>query len=109
VKQTAQKPRTNQKRKTKRKTPPKNSTPNRFPVIPDNLNRHHRDLRRLNDPQNLPSSQPSKQARGSGIRDCSREKGVYTLLIVGQKACIRGCQGKKGVYALKQGQTRVKG
>jgi hypothetical protein len=48
-------------------------------------------------------TKPRKKARGSGIRDCSREKGVYMPLAVGQQACIRGCQGKKGIYLLKQG------
>jgi hypothetical protein len=46
-------------------------------------------------------TKPSKQARGSGIRDYSREKGIYTPLSVGQQACIHDCQGKKGRICFK--------
>jgi hypothetical protein len=54
-------------------------------------------------------TKPSKQARGSGICDFSRGKGIYVVLPVRQQEFIHDCQGKWGVYALKQGQARVKG
>jgi hypothetical protein len=44
-----------------RKTPPKNSTPNRFPVIPEKLNRHYRDLRRLNNYKIPPNNHKTKK------------------------------------------------
>jgi hypothetical protein len=46
-------------------------------------------------------TKPSKQVGGSVIHDYSREKGVYTPLVVGQQAYISDYQGKKGVYLLK--------
>jgi hypothetical protein len=45
----------------KRKTLPKNSTKRGFPVIPRALNRHYRDLRRLNKHQIPPNKHQTKQ------------------------------------------------
>jgi hypothetical protein len=39
----------------------KNSTKDRFPVIPQTLNNHHRDPRILNNHQNLPSNHQTQQ------------------------------------------------
>jgi hypothetical protein len=92
-----------------RKTTPINSTPNRLPVNPEKLNRHYRDLRRLNNIKSHPTvTKPSKQARKSGIRDCSGEQCIYTQLAERQNACVRDCQGKRSIQALKQGQAREK-
>jgi hypothetical protein len=51
----------NQNEKVMRKTLPKNSTPDRFPVIPETLNRHYRDLRRLNKHQIPPNKHQTKK------------------------------------------------
>jgi len=45
----------------KRKTLPKNSTKRGFPVIPQALNKHYRDLRRLNKHKFPPSKHQTKQ------------------------------------------------
>ena len=51
----------NQNEKVMRKNPPKNSTKDRFYVIPQALNRHYRDLKRLNKHQIPPNNHQTKQ------------------------------------------------
>jgi hypothetical protein len=51
----------NQNEKMMRKTPPRNSTKDRFPVIPQALNRHYRDPRRLNKHQIPPNNHQTKK------------------------------------------------
>jgi hypothetical protein len=46
----------NQNEKVMRNTPPKNLTPNKFPVIPQTLNSHYRDPRRLRKHQIPPNN-----------------------------------------------------
>jgi hypothetical protein len=100
----------NKNEKMKRKTSPKNSTKRGFPVIPQVLNRHYRDLRRLSKHQIPPSKhQTKKTGKEKGVRDCLGKQSVYTQLAVRQPVCIRDCQAKRHVYALKQGQAREKG
>jgi hypothetical protein len=53
----------NKNEKMKRKTSPKNSTKRGFPVIPQALNRHYRDLRRLNKHQIPPNKHQTKKTR----------------------------------------------
>jgi hypothetical protein len=48
-----------------RKTLPINSTKDGFPVIPQELNRHYRDLRRLQQTSN-PTQQPPDQENKQG-------------------------------------------
>jgi hypothetical protein len=56
----------NQNENMMRKTPPKNSTKDKFPVIPQTLNNHYRDLRRLINHQNLPNNHETKQPSNKG-------------------------------------------
>ena len=56
----------NQNEKVMIKNPPKNSTKYRFPVIPQALNRHYRDPRRLNKHQNLPNNHQTQQTINKG-------------------------------------------
>jgi len=51
----------NQNEKMMRKTLPKNSTKDRFPVIPQTLNSHYRDPRRLNNLQNPPNNHQTQK------------------------------------------------
>jgi hypothetical protein len=53
----------NKNEKMKRKTSPKNSTKRGFPVIPQALNRHYRDLRRLNKHKIPPNKHQTKKNR----------------------------------------------
>jgi hypothetical protein len=75
-----------------RNTTPKKSTPNRFPVIPENLNKNFRELRRLNNhqlpPNNYQTKQPSKETRYTQLfrriehiyTSCSETTSLYTQL-----------------------------
>jgi hypothetical protein len=100
----------NTNEKMKRKTSPKNSTKRGFSVIPRVLNRHYRDLRRLNKYQIPPRKhQTKKTGKEKGVRDCFTKKSIYTQLAVRQPVCIRDCQAKRSVYDLNQGQAREKG
>jgi hypothetical protein len=56
----------NQNEKKMRKAPPKNSTKDRFFVIPQTLNSHYRDPRRLNNHQSLPNNHQTQQTRNKG-------------------------------------------
>jgi hypothetical protein len=56
----------NENEKVMRKTLPKNSTPNRFLVIPQALNMHYRDLRRLNKHQIPPNNHQNQKKRKEG-------------------------------------------
>jgi hypothetical protein len=92
----------NQNEKVMRKTPPKNSTPDRFPVIPQALNSHYRDPRRLNKHQIPPNNHQTQQTSKEGdVRDCSRKQSVCTQLAEGQPTYIRDCQAKNHVYVSK--------
>jgi hypothetical protein len=51
----------NKNEKMKRKNSPKNSTKRGFLVIPQALNRHYRDLRRLNKHKIPPSKHQTKK------------------------------------------------
>jgi hypothetical protein len=99
----------NKNEKMKRKTSPRNSTKRGFHVIPQALNRHYRDLRRLSKHQIPPSKhQTKKKGKKTDVRDCSGKQSIYMQLAVRQHVCIPDCQGKIRVYALKQGQEREK-
>jgi hypothetical protein len=100
----------NKNEKMKRKTSPKNSTKRRFLVIPQVVNRHYRDLRRLNKHQIPPKKhQTNKTCKDKGVCDCLSKQSVYMQLAVRQSVCIHECQEKRRVYDLKQGQAREKG
>jgi hypothetical protein len=99
----------NKKEKMKRKTSPRNSTKRGFLVIPRELNRHYRDLRRLNKHQIPPNKhQTKKTCMEKCVCDCLGKQSIYTQLVARQPACIRDCQGKRHVYSLKQDQVREK-
>jgi hypothetical protein len=87
-----------------RKAPPKNSTKERFLVIPQTLNSHNRDLRRLSNHQNLPSNQVTK----GDVCKFSGEKCVYMLLAEGHHVYVRDCQEKNRVYVLKHNYDKEK-
>jgi hypothetical protein len=82
----------NQNENMMRKTPPKNSTKDKFLVIPQTLNSHYRDPRRLNNPQNLPNNHQNQKTRKEGwftqlfketecmYTSCIRTTHVYTWL-----------------------------
>ena len=55
-----------QNEKVMRKTPPKNSTPDRFPVIPQALDNHYRDPRRLNKHQIPPRNHQTQLTSKEG-------------------------------------------
>jgi hypothetical protein len=56
----------NQNENMMRKALPKNSTKDRFLVIPQTLNSHYRDPRRLNNHQNLPSNHQTQESSNKG-------------------------------------------
>jgi hypothetical protein len=59
----------------------------RFLIIPQTLNSHYRDPRRLSNHQNLPSNQAEKD----NVHDCSGERRVYTPLAEGHHAYVHDC------------------
>jgi hypothetical protein len=76
--------------KMKRKTSPKNSTKRGFPVIPQALNRHYRDLRRLSKHKIPPNKHQTKQkGKEKCVCHCLGKQCVYTQLAVRQHACVR--------------------
>jgi hypothetical protein len=92
----------NKNENMKRKTSLKNSTKRGFPIIPQVLNRHYKDLRRLKKHQIPPNKhQTNKTGKEKGVCDCLGKQSVYMQLAVRQPACIHNYQGKRHVYALK--------
>jgi hypothetical protein len=81
----------NKNEKMKRKTSPKNSTKRGFHVIPQALNKHYRDLRRLSKHQIPPSKHQTKQ-KGKEKR-CTRLFGktvrIYTACSETDRVCRR--------------------
>jgi len=71
-----------------RKTTPKNSTKKRSHVIPQTLNSHYRDPRKVNNPQNLPSNHQTQQTSKRGW-------------------CTRLFKGKVRMYVAYRRKTRV--
>jgi hypothetical protein len=51
---------------------------------------------------------PSNQETKGDVRDCPREKHIYTPLEGGQHAYVRDCQEKTCVYVLKHSQAKEK-
>jgi hypothetical protein len=95
----------NQNEKVMRNTPPKNSTQDRFLVIPQTLNSHYRDLRRLNKHQISPNNHQTQQTKKEDwcTRLFKETKHMYTtcrgtshvyMRLSNQKPCI--CFKKQG-------------
>ena len=84
-------------KKMMRKAPTKNSTKERLHVIPQTLNSHNRDPRRLNNHQNPPRN---KETKGD-VRDCLGEKCVYTHLAEGQHAYVHDYREKNPHICVK--------
>ena len=59
----------NQNEKMTRKALPKNSTKDEFPAIPQTLNSHYKDLRRLNNHQNPPNNHQTQQTNKEGYKE----------------------------------------
>jgi hypothetical protein len=93
----------NQNEKMTRKALPKNSTKDRFPIIPQTLNSHYRDPRRLNNHQNLPNNKATKV----DVHNFSREMCICMQLVEGQHTYVRDCQAKTCVY-MCENKTRLR-
>jgi hypothetical protein len=98
----------NQNEKVMRKTLPKNSTPDRFLVIPQTLNSHYRDPRRLNKHQIPPSNHQTQKTRKEvDVCDCFKEtEHMYAQLAEGQPTYICQLSSKNQTHICFKNKAR---